>query len=309
MTLAMVFPGQGSQSVGMQSDLAQACGEVLVTYDQASERLGYDLWDLVQNGSPDKLNETIVTQPAMLAAGIAAWRCWSKAGGANPEIMAGHSLGEYTALVAAGALNFSDAISLVRKRAELMQEAVPAGIGAMAAILGLDDEEILDVCDDSSSIGIAEAVNFNSPGQVVVAGHRAALERVIVLANERGARRAIMLHVSVPSHSSLMHPAGDLLAEALANTEFHSPAIPVVNSVDAAFYGDPDDIRERLKAQVFSPVRWVKTVRFMLENGATSFIECGPGRVLSGLHKRIDRTIPVGRIETRESLTEALEQQ
>ena len=305
----MVFPGQGSQSVGMQSDLAQACGEVLVTYDQASERLGYDLWDLVQNGSPDKLNETIVTQPAMLAAGIAAWRCWSKAGGANPEIMAGHSLGEYTALVAAGALNFSDAISLVRKRAELMQQAVPAGIGAMAAILGLDDEEILDVCDDSSSIGIAEAVNFNSPGQVVVAGHRAALERVIVLANERGARRAIMLHVSVPSHSSLMHPAGDLLAEALANTEFHSPAIPVVNSVNAAFYGDPDDIRERLKAQVFSPVRWVKTVRFMLENGATSFIECGPGRVLSGLHKRIDRTIPVGRIETRESLTEALEQQ
>ena len=179
----------------------------------------------------------------------------------------------------------------------------------MAAILGLDDEEILDVCDDSSSIGIAEAVNFNSPGQVVVAGHRAALERVIVLANERGARRAIMLHVSVPSHSSLMHPAGDLLAEALANTEFHSPAISVVNSVDAAFYGDPDDIRERLKAQVFSPVRWVKTVRFMLENGATSFIECGPGRVLSGLHKRIDRTIPVGRIETPESLTEALEQQ
>ncbi len=212
MTLAMVFPGQGSQSQGMLADLAAQHQQVTDTYAEASDILGYDLWDLVQNGPVEKLNETRVTQPAMLAAGVAIWRLWRQRGGAVPAAMAGHSLGEYTALVCAGAIEFEAAVRLVQRRAELMQNAVPAGEGAMAAILGLDDAAVREVCEQGSGAGVAEAVNFNAPGQVVVAGHREAIERVIELAKEAGARRAIMLAVSVPSHSELMVPAGEALA-------------------------------------------------------------------------------------------------
>ena len=303
----MVFPGQGSQSEGMQADLAEENELVRETYAEASETLGYDLWDLVQTGPADRLNQTEVTQPAMLAAGVAAWRCWKDRGGPDPSFLAGHSLGEYTALTIAGAVAFADAVALVKRRAELMQAAVPAGEGGMAAILGLDDDAILALCEEASSIGIAEAVNFNSPGQVVVAGQTKAVERLVELASENGARRAIMLPVSVPSHSVLMVPAGDALAEFLATTDFSKPELNVLNSVDATPYGDADDIRARLRVQVHSPVQWVKTVEAMLKSGATAIVECGPGRVLNGLSKRIDRSVPSGNIETSAALDKALE--
>jgi len=302
----MVFPGQGSQSVGMQAELATIFPIVGETYNEASSELGYDLWDLVQSGPAERLGETVVTQPAMLTAGVAAWRCWLAGGGSHPAMVAGHSLGEYTALVVAQSLSFADAVRLVRKRAELMQDAVPAGEGAMAAVLGLDDDAILKVCSGASGIGVAEPVNFNSPGQVVVAGHRSALERVIELAKEHGARRAIMLPVSVPSHSSLMRPAGLALSESLAKTPINDPQILVINSVDAQAIGGADEIREHLTEQVFSPVRWVKTVQHMAGLGADWFIECGPGKVLSGLSKRIDRALPITCLDAPAAIESAL---
>jgi [acyl-carrier-protein] S-malonyltransferase len=302
----MVFPGQGSQSQGMLADLAAQHDEVTDTFTLASNVIGYDLWDLVQNGPVEKLNETVVTQPAMLAAGVATWRCWQKLGGVSPAGMAGHSLGEYTALVCAGAIEFEDAVRVVQRRAELMQNAVPAGEGAMAALLGLDDQAVLDVCENASGIGVAEAVNFNSPGQVVVAGHRGAIERAIELAKEAGARRAIMLAVSVPSHSTLMLPAGEVLAESLDAAAFQAPSIRVINAVDATPYTDADDIRGRLTRQVSSPVHWVDTVQRLIADGADSIVECGPGKVLTGLIKRIDRSVPGVCIESPEALqTEA----
>ncbi len=306
MTLAMVFPGQGSQSQGMLADLAAQHQEVSDTFAEASDSLGYDLWDLVQNGPVEKLNETIVTQPAMLAAGVSTWRLWQKLGGAMPAGVAGHSLGEYTALVCAGAIEFRDAVALVQRRAELMQNAVPAGEGAMAAILGLDDQAVRDVCKSAADIGVAEAVNFNSPGQVVVAGHRGAIERVTELAKEAGARRAIMLAVSVPSHSTLMRPAGAALAESLQAAAFKSPSIPVINAVDAVPYTDADDIRARLTRQVSSPVHWVDTVQRLIADGATSIIECGPGKVLTGLVKRIDRSVQSRCIDSPDALDSEL---
>jgi len=306
VTLAMVFPGQGSQSQGMLADLAAQHREVSDTFAEAGDSLGYDLWDLVQNGPVEKLNETIVTQPAMLAAGVSTWRLWQKLGGAMPAGVAGHSLGEYTALVCAGAIEFRDAVGLVQRRAELMQNAVPAGEGAMAAILGLDDQAVRDVCKSAADIGVAEAVNFNSPGQVVVAGHRAAIERVTVLAKEAGARRAIMLAVSVPSHSTLMLPAGEALAESLHAAAFQSPSIPVINAVDAMPYTDADDIRARLTRQVSSPVHWVDTVQRLIADGATSIIECGPGKVLTGLMKRIDRSVQSRCIDSPDALDSEL---
>lgn len=306
MTLAMVFPGQGSQSQGMLADLAAQHREVSDTFAEASDSLGYDLWDLVQNGPVEKLNETIVTQPAMLAAGVSTWRLWQKLGGAMPAGVAGHSLGEYTALVCAGAIEFRDAVGLVQRRAELMQNAVPAGEGAMAAILGLDDQAVRDVCKSAADIGVAEAVNFNSPGQVVVAGHRGAIERVTELAKEAGARRAIMLAVSVPSHSTLMLPAGEALAESLHAAAFQSPSIPVINAVDAMPYTDADDIRARLTRQVSSPVHWVDTVQRLIADGATSIIECGPGKVLTGLMKRIDRSVQSRCIDSPDALDSEL---
>ncbi len=306
MTLAMVFPGQGSQSQGMLADLAAQHQEVADTFAEASDILGNDLWDLVQSGPVEKLNQTIVTQPAMLAAGVSTWRLWQKLGGAMPAGVAGHSLGEYTALVCAGAIEFRDAVGLVQRRAELMQNAVPAGEGAMAAILGLDDQAVRDVCKSATGIGVADAVNFNSPGQVVVAGHRGAIERVAELAKEAGARRAIMLAVSVPSHSTLMLPAGEALAESLHAATFQAPSIPVINAVDAMPYSDVDDIRARLTRQVSSPVHWVDTVQRLIADGATSIIECGPGKVLTGLVKRIDRSVQSRCIDSPDALDSEL---
>lgn len=307
MTLAFVFPGQGSQSVGMQAELAAAHPEVSETYAEASEILGFDLWGLVHDGPEEQLNETVNTQPAMLTAGVATWRAWKAAGGATPEMLAGHSLGEYSALVCAGALGFQDALLLVRRRAELMQNAVPAGEGAMAAVLGLDEPAIIDVCNSASGIGVAEPVNFNSPGQVVVAGHRSAIERLLELAKEAGARRAIMLHVSVPSHSSLMRPAGKALAESLSGTVFSAAEIPVINAFDAKPYGNTEDIRQHLAQQVFSAVRWIDVINYCTGQGVTTIAECGPGKVLTGLVRRIDRNIAASCLDSPDALSALLD--
>ncbi len=302
----MVFPGQGSQSVGMQADLAAEFPVVKETYDEASEVLGYDLWALVQGGPTEKLSETIVTQPAMLTAGIAAYRVWQAAGGATPSQVAGHSLGEYSALVAAESMSFNDAMVVVIRRAQLSQEAVPAGVGAIAAIIGLDDDAVIKVCDEASSIGVAEPVNFNSPGQVVIAGHKDAVDNAIERCKAAGARMAVLLPMSVPSHSSLLIGAGEALKEALTEATISAPAITVVAATDGKPYTDSDDIRSRLSRQVYSPVHWVTTVNAMIEGGATSIIECGPGKVLAGLCKRINRKIPISFIDSNDSLQKSL---
>jgi [acyl-carrier-protein] S-malonyltransferase len=304
LTLAFVFPGQGSQSVGMQADIAAAYPELAETYAEAGDVLGFDLQALVRNGPAEQLNETVNTQPAMLTAGVAAWRVWTNSGGPAPAMMAGHSLGEYTALVCAGALAFDDALRLVRRRAELMQNAVPAGEGAMAAVLGLDDQALIDVCSKAS--GVAEPVNFNSPGQVVIAGHRAAIESTIELAKEAGAKRAIMLPVSVPSHSSLMRPAGEALAESLLETEFAACEIPVVNASDAKLYGDAENIRQQLGRQIYSAVRWVDVINYFTGHGVGTIAECGPGKVLTGLIRRIDRGIAASCIDSPDAFSELL---
>ncbi len=307
MSIAMVFPGQGSQSQGMQADLAAEYPFVREIYAEAGEILGYDLWQLVQDGPEERLAETVVTQPVMLAAGYAAWKAWLEAGGSQPAQVAGHSLGEYTALVCAGAIDFADAVRVVKKRSELMQAAVPAGTGAMAAIVGLDDDAVLALCEEASAMGVAEAVNFNSPGQVVIAGHKEAVDHAARRAEEAGARMAIILPVSVPSHSSLMVGAGEELADALASVEFRTPTIAVINATDATPYVDADDMRRRLATQVHRPVYWVKTVNAILEAGATSIVECGPGKVLAGLIRRISRRTPVQRIDSIAGLEKALQ--
>jgi [acyl-carrier-protein] S-malonyltransferase len=307
MSLAFVFPGQGSQRVGMQASLAECHPVVLETWREASEALGFDLWRLAQDGPAEQLNQTTNTQPAMLAAGVAAWRAWQAAGGEPPEQLAGHSLGEYSALVCAGSLDFIDSVRIVQRRAMLMQEAVPPGVGAMAAVLGLDDERIMELCDEASTIGVAEAVNFNSPGQVVVAGHAEAVRQVVAYARDHGARRAIMLPVSVPSHSSLMRDAGMALAETLEQTPVQTPSITVRSATTTEPYRSSEQIRSALAAQVFSPVQWVRTVRAMIDGGATRIIECGPGKVLTGLVRRIDKSVPVGYIEDADSLGKALD--
>jgi len=301
---AMAFPGQGSQSVGMQSALAEEHAIVAQTYAEASESLGFDLWSLVQKGPGEQLDVTEVTQPAMLTAGVAAWRVWQSACGPAPRVMAGHSLGEYTALVCAGSLDFKSGVSLVRKRGELMRDAAADIDGAMAAILGLDDDAIVEVCAKVANGEVAEAVNFNSPGQVVVAGHRAAIERVIEAAKAAGARRALILPVSVPAHSSIMRPAGVALAGELEATEFHAPEIEVMSSVAVRPYRDTEDIRSLLTEQISAPVQWVKTVEAMLEAGADGVIECGPGKVLTGLMRRINRDVAAACLETPDSVAE-----
>jgi [acyl-carrier-protein] S-malonyltransferase len=291
----------------MQADLAAEYPFVQEIYAESSEILGYDLWQLVQDGPAEKLAETVVTQPAMLTAGYAAWRTWLEAGGKEPEQMAGHSLGEYTALVCAGAIDFADAVRVVKKRSELMQAAVPVGTGAMAAVIGLDDDAVLAVCDEASGIGVAEAVNFNSPGQVVIAGHDKAVKHAVQRAQEAGARMAVILPVSVPSHSSLMIGAGEELSGALADVEFRTPAMTVINATDATAYTDAADMRQRLASQVHRPVYWTNTVKAMLEAGATSIVECGPGKVLAGLVRRINRGTPVKTIDSMAGLQKALQ--
>ncbi len=307
-TLAIVFPGQGSQSIGMLSALATDYSQVVDTFELASDVLGYDLWQLVQDGPADELNETDKTQPAMLAAGVAVWRVWQDAGGAAPLLMAGHSLGEYTALVCAGALDFQDAVGLVAERGRCMQSAVPAGSGAMAAILGLDDAAVAAVCEQAAAGEVVSPVNYNSPGQVVIAGRTEAVLRAMALAKEAGARRAVQLPVSVPSHCALMQPAAEQFADRLNRTVIKTPAIKVMQNVDATLHDDPDSIRENLSRQLYSPVQWVASVQVMGQQGVSRIIEAGPGKVLTGLCKRIDKTMVAAAVFDKASLTEALDQ-
>lgn len=305
MNFAFVFPGQGSQSVGMLDAFA---GHPVVreTVQEASDALGQDLAALIAGGPAEDLNLTTNTQPVMLTAAYAVYRVWQAAGGPAPGIVAGHSLGEYTALVAAGALSFADAVPLVRFRAEAMQSAVPIGIGGMAAILGLDDDAVRAVCTEASSAGVVEAVNFNAPAQVVIAGDKAAVEKACELAKARGAKRALPLPVSAPFHSSLLKPASDRLAERLADVEIRTPSIPVVNNIDVAVTSDPAAIRDALVRQAAGPVRWVECVQALGQRGAEKVIECGPGKVLAGLVKRIDGSRAGGAITDPASLEEAL---
>ncbi|UOO76354.1 ACP S-malonyltransferase [Neisseria sp. Dent CA1/247] len=288
MSFAFFFPGQGSQSLGMMNGF-EGTAAVKATFDEASAALGQDLWAMMNGEDAAVINETVNTQPLMLAAGVATYRAYLESDGKTPDAVAGHSLGEYTALVAAGALDFADAVKLVRLRAELMQNAVPQGEGAMAAILGLDDDVVRQVCSEAAQGDVVEAVNFNSPGQVVIAGSAAAVERAMNLAKEKGAKRALPLPVSVPSHCSLMKPAAEKLAEALKNIDIRTPQIRVIHNADVASYNDPDKIKDALVRQLYSPVRWTETVNALVSEGITQSAECGPGKVLAGLAKRINK--------------------
>jgi len=290
MSFAFVFPGQGSQSVGMMGAYGDLAA-VRDTFTEASDILKQDIWAMVADGPAEALNQTINTQPVMLTAGVAVYRAWLSQGGAVPAFMAGHSLGEYTALVAAGALSFADALPLVRYRAEVMQSAVAEGVGAMAAILGLDDDTVRAVCAEAAQGEVVEAVNFNSPGQVVIAGNKAAVERGMELAKAKGAKRALPLPVSVPSHCALMRPAADKLAQYLSSVSVKAPAIPVLHNADVAAYDNETAIKDALVCQLYSPVRWVETVRALADRGVTHVAECGPGKVLAGLNKRIDERV------------------
>lgn len=304
--VGFLFPGQGSQEVGMLSDLASDYPLVRETFDAAGEATGLDLWKLTQEGPADELGRTTITQPALLAASVACYRVWEDAGGERPVVMAGHSLGEYCALVCAGAMDFSAVAALLHHRGALMQAAVPEGQGAMAAILGLDDEAVIDLCKAAPEGRVVSAANFNAPGQVVIAGHADAVEAVIERAKEKGARRAMRLAVSVPSHCSLMRTAADEFTQALAELEIRKPEIPVVHNVSADVADSPDQIRELLSSQLYSPVRWQDCVRTMKDHGASRMIECGPGKVLTGLVRRIDGDLEAASIGTRDGLLTAI---
>ncbi|WP_311750893.1 ACP S-malonyltransferase [Proteus columbae] len=303
---AMVFPGQGSQAVGMLAELAEQYPIVTETFAQASDVLGYSLWDLVQNGPEEELNKTWKTQPALLAASVAIWRVWQEKQGKMPQMMAGHSLGEYSALVCAGVIDFTAAIKLVELRGQLMQEAVPAGTGAMYAIIGLDNDAIAKACEEAAQGQVVSPVNFNSPGQVVIAGNKEAVERAGVLCKEAGAKRALPLVVSVPSHCALMKPAADKLAVALQEIEFKQPEIQVVNNVDVIAQTDANAIRDALVRQLYNPVRWTETVELIAEKGITQLLEIGPGKVLTGLTKRISKEMNAAAVNDIASLDVAL---
>ena len=305
--LAFVFPGQGSQSVGMLTELANVYPEVKKIFDRASFVLGRDLWSLVSNGPEHVLNQTQNTQPAMLAAGVAVWEIWCKHSPIRPSWMAGHSLGEYTALVCSGAVFFEDAIKLVEARARFMQEAVPEGMGAMAAILGLEDHQVIDACAQAAGTEVVSAVNFNAPGQVVIAGHTAAVERAVKAAKEAGAKRALLLPVSVPSHCLLMRPAAEQLEHYIKEIPIATPKMQLLHNVDVTSHNAPEIIRSALVEQLFMPVRWVETIELMLSNGVTRFVECGPGKVLTGLDKRIAKDAEHWAIYDLESFNKALE--
>jgi [acyl-carrier-protein] S-malonyltransferase len=290
-SLAFVFPGQGSQQLGMLSELAADHPVIQETFAEASQALGFDLWDMTQNGPEEALNSTENTQPALLTAGVALWRLWQQRGGANPTVMAGHSLGEYTALVCAGAMSLADGVRLVKLRGEYMQQAVPAGTGAMAAILGLDDDAIATACESAAKGAVVSPVNYNCPGQVVIAGEKAAVERAIEACKAAGAKRAIPLPVSVPSHCALMRPAADQMAQAMSAIELQMPHIPVVQNVSADVPDDLDNLKNNLLQQLYSPVLWTASVQKMAADGVETLIECGPGKVLTGLNKKIDRAL------------------
>lgn len=306
MTVAFVFPGQGSQSVGMLAGLAADDPIVTDTFAQASDVLKQDLWRIVRDGPEELLNQTHITQPAMLAAGVATWRVWQASGGKTPAVMAGHSLGEYTALVCAEALDFAPAVELVSLRGKYMQDAVPAGQGAMAAILGLDDAQVIAACAQAAQGEVVAAVNFNSPGQVVIAGQAGAVNRAMELCKAAGAKRALPLPVSVPSHCALMKPAADKLARQLRSVTVRTPKVPVINNADVAQPVDPAAIRDALVRQLYSPVRWVETIQKMSADGVTTLVECGPGKVLAGLNKRIVKEMTTHTLVDVASLDSAL---
>lgn len=304
-SLAFVFPGQGSQSLGMLAELGAAQALVRDTFAEASDALGYDLWALAQQGPEERLNETDKTQPAILTASVALWRLWQAEGGAQPAFVAGHSLGEYSALVAAGAIEFRDAVKLVELRGQLMQQAVPAGQGGMAAILGLEDADVLAACAEAAQGEVVSAVNFNAPGQVVIAGSASAVGRAIEACKERGAKRAMPLPVSVPSHCALMRPAAEKFAEAVNGLAWQSPQIALVQNVSAAVPADLDALRRDLLAQLYSPVRWVESIVYLAGQGVTELVECGPGKVLAGLNKRCVKGITTHSLETPDAFAAA----
>jgi [acyl-carrier-protein] S-malonyltransferase len=302
MSLAVVFPGQGSQSVGMLQSLAATEPVVRTTFAEASEVLGYDLWELAQHGPEEALNATERTQPAMLAAGVAVWRAWLARGGAMPAAMAGHSLGEFTALVCAGAIDFRDAVAVVQFRGRAMQEAVPAGQGAMAAVLGLEDAQVEAACAEAAQGEVVEPVNYNSPGQLVIAGHATAVARALEACKARGAKRALPLPVSVPSHSSLMRGAGERLRERLASVDLRAPQLEVY-AIGLRRHETPAQIRDNLVAQLSGPVRWSDTVREIVARGATRIVECGPGKVLTGLNRRIEKNREIAMLAIDDAAT------
>ncbi|HET6395893.1 MAG TPA: ACP S-malonyltransferase [Pseudoxanthomonas sp.] len=306
-TLAFVFPGQGSQSVGMLAELAELHPLIRETFAEASDGADADLWALSQQGPEEALNRTEFTQPALLAAGVAVWRAWRAQGGAQPAQLAGHSLGEYTALVAAGALSLRDGARLVRLRGQLMQDAAPAGTGAMAAVLGAEDAVVQEVCEQASAGEVVVPANFNSPGQVVIGGHAAAVDRALALLAERGVRKAVKLAVSVPSHTPLMREAADRLAEAMARVQWQAPSLPVVQNVDARAHEGVDAIRDALVRQLYLPVQWTGCVQALASRGATRVAECGPGKVLAGLAKRIDKSLDARALGAASDFQSALE--
>lgn len=306
-TLGFVFPGQGSQSVGMLADLADAHDIVKNTFDEASDIMGRDMWSLVQNGPEEELALTEITQPVMLVGSIAAYRAWENLTDVRPAIMAGHSLGEYSAYVCAGSMTFADGVKVVKKRSELMRDACPEGQGGMAAILGLDDEVVVACCAEAAQGQVVQAVNFNSPGQIVIAGHREALNRAIELCNERGARRALPLAISVPCHSDLMKAASDELKDTLLATPFAKPEIPVINNIDAGIEMDPDIIRQKLVEQLYSPVQWVGSIQTMTAQNVDTIVECGPGKVLTGMTKRIQKGLSLYTLQDQTGLSAALQ--
>ncbi len=302
---AIVFPGQGSQAVGMLAELGEQYDVVKQTFAEASDALGYDLWALVQNGPAEDLNQTFRTQPALLASSVAIWRVWQELGLEQPANLAGHSLGEYSALVCAGVIDFKEAIKLVELRGQLMQEAVPAGTGAMYAIIGLDDESIAKACEEAAQGEVVSPVNFNSPGQVVIAGSKDAVERAGALCKEAGAKRALPLPVSVPSHCALMKPAAEKLAVALESIEFNTPELPVINNVDVTAETDPARIKDALVRQLHNPVRWTESVQLMSEQGVETLLELGPSKVLTGLTKRIVKSLSAAAVNDVASLEAA----
>lgn len=300
-SLAFVFPGQGSQSLGMLAELGAQHAIVRETFAEASAALGYDLWALVQEGPEEHLNQTDKTQPAILTASIALWRLWQAEGGVQPAYVAGHSLGEYSALVAAGSLAFADAVKLVERRGQLMQEAVPAGTGGMAAILGLEDADVLAACAEAAQGDVVSAVNFNAPGQVVIAGAAKAVERAIEGCKARGAKRAVALPVSVPSHCELMRPAAERFAEAVEAVQWQMPQIALVQNVTAQVPADLAALKRDLLAQLYSPVRWVESVQLLAEKGVTDLVECGPGKVLAGLNKRCAKGVTTHNLDSADA--------
>ncbi|MFC6673812.1 ACP S-malonyltransferase [Marinobacterium aestuariivivens] len=304
--LAFVFPGQGSQHLGMLAELAETHSVIQDTFAEASEVLGYDLWQLVQQGPEEELNKTEITQPALLTAGVALWRLWQQQGGAQPALMAGHSLGEYSALVCAGAIGFADGVRLVQARGRYMQQAVPAGTGAMAAVLGLDDAAIAAACEAAAQGQVVSPVNFNCPGQVVIAGEKDGVERAIEGCKAAGAKRVVPLPVSVPSHCALMKPAAEQMAAELANIDVAEAQIPVLQNVDAGVPASVEQLKQNLLAQLYSPVLWTDTVRAMVEQGIETTVECGPGKVLSGLNKKVHKALNVVAINEPAGLAKAL---